>query len=115
MQEWFHKWSATPTQRGQFLNAILTGQFMMFEKDTIKRALFKVCDAQAMAIAIRPEMVLEAVTCPVMIELNGQVTRGQMVQRVKNVEDIPLGPKVEVVIRCDTEILQKLFEDILLE
>ncbi|XP_038063436.1 uncharacterized protein C1683.06c-like [Patiria miniata] len=111
--DWFDKWSGTPTAKGKFVSAILHGSFVAFEQS--RRALFKVCDALAMAVAIRPEMVLEAVTCPIMVELHGHVTRGQMVQRIKNTEGLPLGPTVEVVIRCDTEILKQLFEDTLAE
>ncbi|XP_071802192.1 pyrimidine-specific ribonucleoside hydrolase RihA-like isoform X1 [Asterias amurensis] len=111
--EWFDKWSATPTPKGKFINAILAGHFMKYERGKAKRPLFKVCDALAMAIVIHPEMVLESVTCPVMIELGGQVTRGQMVQRVKNTEGLPLGPEVEVVMWCNTEIFREMFEDIL--
>ena len=86
---------------------------MKYERGKAKRPLFKVCDALAMAIVIHPEMVLESVTCPVMIELGGRVTRGQMVQRMKNTEGLPLGPEVEVVMWCNTEIFREMFEDIL--
>ncbi|XP_022094659.1 inosine-uridine preferring nucleoside hydrolase-like [Acanthaster planci] len=111
--DWFEVWSSTPTAKAKFVSAILHGRFLTYLKSHEK--VFRVCDGLAMAVALRPEMILKALTCPVMVELQGRVTRGQMVRRVKNTEGLPLGPEVKVVIRCDTDILRKLMEDTVVE
>ena len=88
------------------MNAILSDHHLKLNLGTVP-------DTLAMAVAIRPEIVLKSLTCPVIIELGGQVTRGQMVKRVMNTERLPRGPQVEVVICCDNNIFKQLFGDIL--
>ena len=112
-QEWFDAWSSTPTAKAKFLSAILHGQFLIYVRS--REQLFKVCDALAVAVALRPEIVQTSLTGPVAVELQGLATRGQMVRRVKNTEGLPLGPKVQVVIECDTAIVRKLLEDTIAE
>ncbi|XP_033643425.1 probable uridine nucleosidase 1 [Asterias rubens] len=105
--EWFkNNMPQSRTPRGAFMNAILSDHHLKLNLGTVP-------DTLAMAVAIRPEIVLKSLTCPVIIELGGQVTRGQMVKRVMNTERLPRGPEVEVVICCDNNIFKQLFGDIL--
>ena len=73
-------------------------------RHTLKREHLVICDALAMAVAVDPSAVLESQHLSVHVELQGTVTRGQMVAVIKNVQGLDVGPKVEVVKKCNTDV-----------
>ena len=74
------------------------------------RKLFLLCDPLAMAVAIDQGVVTASDHLPVFIEMQGTVTRGQMVSVVKNTQGLELGPKIEIVKRCRIETLAAMYE-----
>ncbi|XP_071802193.1 uncharacterized protein [Asterias amurensis] len=107
--EWYDKWSSSQSPKATFVNNI-TRSMADRMRNRSMRKLFLLCDPLAMAVAIDQGVVTESDNLPVFIEMQGTVTRGQMVSVVKNTQGLELGPKIKIVKRCRIETLAALYE-----
>lgn len=73
---------------------------------------FYACDLLAMACLIDPELVLEKVKRYATVELNGSLTRGQLLVDWRNFTNKP--QNVEFVTKVDLDRLARLYETNLL-
>ncbi|XP_022094645.1 inosine-uridine preferring nucleoside hydrolase-like isoform X2 [Acanthaster planci] len=101
--EWFDAWIAKQSPRAIFVSAILR-EFVSRLQNTLRSKNLILCDGLAMAAAVNPSAVMESKRMSVHVELRGTTTRGQMVPVIKNVQGLAVGPTVEVVKKCDTDI-----------
>lgn len=109
MQEWYDQWCSHQSPKATFVSNIVR-DFCHLMRVKSKRKSFPICDPLAMAVAVNPWMVTESVHFPVYVELQGTVTRGQMVSVVKNTQGLELGPAVQIVKRCNTDPFASMLE-----
>ncbi|XP_064612347.1 nucleoside hydrolase-like [Liolophura sinensis] len=109
--DWFDQWKTTDTPKARFNFCIIKNGVNRI-RNVLKILRYRSCDPVAMAVAVDSSLVLESETMFCTVELQGKVTRGQMVVDWQN----SMGgiPNVTVVTKIDLERFAKLMETMLL-
>ena len=111
-QDWFDKWSSTDTVNGHFVGDILR-HGMKSDRDIRKLPLAVMCDSVAMAVTINPSIVTKSRRSHVMVEVKGEVTRGQMVKIEPDRTDHPKDVReVDIMLECDGEAYRGMLKKI---
>ncbi|XP_072016098.1 uncharacterized protein [Amphiura filiformis] len=107
--EFHDKWLSTDTVKGRFLHDILK-HATHHSRVIRKKPLSIICDASAMAVAVDRSMITDMIKAHVTIELNGQNTRGQMVQVNTGWRDVLPGEgrEVDIVLKYDKDVMMNM-------
>ena len=111
-QDWYDKWSSTDTVKGCFIGDILR-HGMRSDRDIRKLPLAVMCDSVAMAVTINPSIITKTRRSHVMVEVKGEVTRGQMVKIEPDRKDHPKDVReVDIMLECDGEAYRNMLSKI---
>ncbi|XP_072016099.1 inosine-uridine preferring nucleoside hydrolase-like isoform X4 [Amphiura filiformis] len=106
--EWYDQWTSTDTVKGHFVRDILK-RGMTNARTFYKRHLAPIFDPLTMAVVINRSIVSETKRSPVLVEVKGDVTRGQMVQVDASFVDHPKnGREVDIVLKCDADGIKEM-------
>ena len=108
-KEWFDKWTQSVSEKGRFLKAI-SRNTALAQREKRRMPIFRSCDMSAMATAIDPDTVLDAVDVFATVEVKGQFTRGMMVADWRGI--LEKNKNVKVVKKIDTLRARELFNAI---
>lgn len=75
-QDWFNKWISHNSEKGKFLNKILT-PFVTTRLSRWPELGFAICDPLAMAVALYPELVTNSAHKKCVVEKAGVHCRGR--------------------------------------
>ncbi|XP_064619028.1 uncharacterized protein LOC135482694 isoform X1 [Lineus longissimus] len=105
--EWFDRWTSTDTKKAKFVKAFLKSDATR-QRDELKLGGFRCCDPQAIACLFYDGCVLESKKCYCTVELNGSLTRGQMVVDWNGV--LGQEPNTEIISKINCDLLKNGFE-----
>lgn len=105
--EWFTQWVQTDTPKGRFMHAI-TARYSALIRREFRATGYFIPDPLAMAVAINPQLVLEAEARHATVELWGQHTRGQTV--IDYAELKPKARNVSIVRKLDMAGVKALLQ-----
>ena len=106
----FNALCAIDTDRGRFFRAISQDTAERLQT-TYKRPAYLLPDPLAMAITLRPELILQSGKVYTTVELNGAHTRGQTVIDYNHMSGGK--PNVNIIQALDTDGVYQLFVDAL--
>ncbi|KAL5015916.1 hypothetical protein ScPMuIL_005505, partial [Solemya velum] len=109
--EWAKKWLATDTQKGRFINAI-SQTIVTAQRQVVDRPFFRSCDLFTMATIVDPDVITETKDVHAVVELHGQITRGQMVVDWRGL--LAQEPNVRLITKIDKDRARVLFEGMIL-
>ena len=101
---------ATDTKKGRFHNTI-NQHAMHRRKEVLKLPGYVSCDPLTMAVALDSAVAMETTRKYCTVELNGCLTRGQMVVDWNSVLGKP--PNVEIVMKVDLVRVKQYYEGML--
>ncbi|XP_002731795.2 nucleoside hydrolase-like [Saccoglossus kowalevskii] len=99
--EWFKKWSNQPTEKAKFIRRIREQQINK-SLIPIEGRYFRSCDTVAMAAVLLPDVIVESVKKYATVELNGTLTRGQMVIDWR--EKLKKSHNVNIIIKINRDL-----------
>ncbi|XP_077993336.1 nucleoside hydrolase-like isoform X1 [Glandiceps talaboti] len=104
--DWFMKWVNMPTEKAKFIKKIR--QKHIDQERFKKLGHFRSCDTLAMAVALKPAIVLESEKKFAIVELNGSLTRGQMV--VDWMGRLEKKENINIVLKLDRQVYLEMME-----
>ncbi|KAL5016066.1 hypothetical protein ScPMuIL_005655 [Solemya velum] len=108
--DWVDKWLSTETEKGRFVHDIT--QKAIHIQHEWKFSLFWNCDLVAMATAVDEDVILEVDDEHGIVELQGKVTRGQLV--VDWMGRLGAKPNIRIIKKIDMDKVCCLFQAMLL-
>ncbi|XP_030853456.1 uncharacterized protein LOC594464 isoform X2 [Strongylocentrotus purpuratus] len=110
--EWFDKLALQDSSRAQFMHAVNKRSITRC-RDVQKLAKYMCADACAMTVAIRRDSMEESTHSVCKVELQGKLTRGQVVTHKLNTPWIPdlKGVDIEVVTKFDMNTFCRIMND----
>ncbi|XP_077993337.1 nucleoside hydrolase-like isoform X2 [Glandiceps talaboti] len=106
LSDWFMKWVNMPTEKAKFIKKIR--QKHIDQERFKKLGHFRSCDTLAMAVALKPAIVLESEKKFAIVELNGSLTRGQMV--VDWMGRLEKKENINIVLKLDRQVYLEMME-----
>ncbi|CAN0345131.1 unnamed protein product [Lampetra fluviatilis] len=105
--EFYEEWTATDTERGRFVKRISAKSAAFAQKSNrgFEPSVgpgFVPCDVYAVAAALDPDFVTQWAEHSVRVELQGALTRGQMVVDWLGIMKNPPLVKARIMVQCDT-------------
>ena len=105
--DWFAEWVQTDTEKGRFMEAITRSYTAILRRDYAPAGCY-FPDPLAMAVALEPELVLDAEQHRATVELKGEHTRGQTIIDYNDFSTKPANTRI--VTRVDMRGFRRLLE-----